>query len=161
MSRQIDPAKLDHVDRKVMGDIEKHGWSDISVFPTEDMPGLPFNYTVGLVDMSHPDLLVMGMHHEQMHGIFCSAVEQIEKGTRFNPDEYYSGVLVDYRVAFVDIDEPFDNAYPMSMCRRLYGHVQAQQLVWPDRNDRFPWHNDFEDDLKDYQELLGTWKGAV
>ena len=154
-------APMDEVDRKVMGDIAEYGWSDISVFPTESSPGLYFNYTVGLVEMSHPDLLIMGLDNQQMHTVLCAAVNQIEQGTRFNPNEYYDEVLVGYQVAFVEVDDIRDDRYPMSMDIHLYGDVQGLQLVWPDRAGRFPWHNDFDSRLQDRQIITGEWKGSL
>lgn len=157
----IDPDQMDHVDRKVMGDIAEHGWCDISVFPTESSPGVYFNYTVGLVELSHPDLLMMGLANNQMHGVLCSAVATIEKGTRFNPNQYYDEVLQNYQVAFVEVDDINDERFPMSMAKRLYGHVQGLQLVWPDEAGRFPWHDDYDSRLRERQPLAGTWRGSL
>ena len=104
---------------------------------------------------------MMGMANQQMHGVLCSAVAQIEKGTRFNPNQYYDEVLVNYQVAFVEVDDIKDPRWIMGMDLRLYGHVQALQLVWPDEAGRFPWHNDFDSRLVERQPIAGTWKGSL
>jgi hypothetical protein len=153
---------MDALDLKVIEDIEKHGWSDMSIFPVEGHPGLPFNYTVGFsTHHDQPELLIMGMDHRQMHGVLSSAFARMEDGERFRAGEYFNEVLVEHRVAFVEIAHPVDTEYPMTMTRRLMGDFKALQLVWPDMNDRFPWHVGFDKDYLDHQELLGPWKGDL
>lgn len=154
--------RRDALDQKILDDIEKHGWSDMSIFPTKDLPGLPFNYTVGFsTHHDQPELLIMGMDHRQMHGVLGSAFVRMGGGERFRAGEYYHEVLVEHRVAFVEIPDPIDNGYPMSMTHRLMGEFKALQLVWPDMNDRFPWHVGFDKNYLDHQELLGPWKGDL
>jgi hypothetical protein len=157
----MNPDQLDDVDRKVLGDVEKHGWSCISVFPTKEDGTVPFNYTVGLVEHGHPDLIVMGLSNEQLYGILNAAVTQIQDGATFRADSYVDRVLKYYSVGCVEVLDTHHPVYPMSMATRLYGHVQGLQLVWPDRRGRFPWHRDFSTPYKDRQVLLGPWKGSV
>ena len=151
--------RRDAFDQKVLDDIARVGWSDMAIFPVKEDGTAFFNYTVGLVEMSHPDLIIMGMGNQQMHGVLSSAVQTIEEGTMFRANTFSDQVLVDYDVAFVEVDDPTGEPYPMSMTRRLYGTVQALQIVWPDMNGRFPWHSDFDPRYKEHQTLLGTWKG--
>jgi hypothetical protein len=151
----------DYTNQKVLEDIAREGWSGIGVFPTEVDGTMPFNYTVGLVEYSHPDLIVMGLHNTQAHGVLCTAVNEIEGGMIFRPDTLSDQVLENYEVAFVEVDDILHDVYPMSMTHQLYGAVQALQIVWPDIKGRFPWHSDFDPDFKDRQVLLGTWKGST
>jgi hypothetical protein len=151
----------DRVDRKVLDDVARVGWSDICVFPTENDPpeARPFNYTVGLVEFNHPDLILIGMENRQGHGVLHAAVEAIRGGTRFEPDTYSHEVLQGLRVAFLEVLDPLGDDYPMSMTNRLYGEVNALQLVWPDTHDRFPWDPRFEKQFEGRQSLLGPWRG--
>jgi hypothetical protein len=150
---------MDRVDRKVMEDILREGWSDIAVFPTRDDPTgtLPFNYTIGLAELNHPDLIVMGLDNRQMHMVLVGVVDSIKEGQVFHPNTYYGQVLVGLRVAFVQVDDPLHHDYPMNMVERFYGEVHALQLVWPDTQDRFPWHPDFDLKFVGQQTVLGTW----
>jgi hypothetical protein len=160
----LDKERMDAVDRKVLGDIERHGWAAISVFATEEELGQPgteaFTYTVGLLaEHNHPDLIVMGMMHEQAHSVLYSAYQAILRGVRFTPDTYSTEVLAGLRVAFLEVLDPL-GAYPMSMVNHLFGQVIGYQLVWPDAADRFPWDSDFAEEYRDRQPLLGIWGGA-
>jgi len=83
---------MDHVDLKVITDIANTGWSDMCIFPTEnDPPGsLPFNYTVGLTEFNHPDLIIVGLANTQAHGVMHAAIDHgsKEKGRRYGPDTF-------------------------------------------------------------------------
>lgn len=158
----ISPDPMDDMDRKVYEDIQREGWSGIAVFPTkhDDPDTLPFNYTVGLVELDHPELLVVGMNLEQGHGILSSAVNLIKHDVTFTAGTYSYLVLQGLRVGFVRVLDPLSTEFMMSMAHRFYGEVHALQLVWPDRNDRFPWHSDYENEYLTKQPLTGPWTGA-
>ena len=154
----ISKEQRDALDQRILDDIEEFGWSDMSIFPTKEGDGLPFNYTVGFTLREHPELLIMGLNMETMHGLLGVIYEQVKSGTRFNPDTYYQFVIENHRVAFVEITDPLGE-FPMTMTRHLMGGFQALQLVWPDELDRFPWHEDFNPEYRQYQEVLGPWRG--
>ncbi len=151
--------RMDALDLKILGDVAKHGWSDMSIFPVKGHEGLPFNYTVGFSILEHPEILILGLDHIQMHGILGGVYEKVKEGQKFRPDVYFTEVLSGYRTAFVEIPDPVDNDYPMTMTRRLLGDFKALQMVWPDEQDRFPWHEDFDPRLRNQQVLLGPWRG--
>jgi hypothetical protein len=156
----INPEQFDDVDRRVLADIAEHGWSDIAVFPTEQHQGLPFNYTVGVAELGHPELLVVGMNNHQGHLVLNAAVNYLNSEGRLVPGSYCDQVLEGYRVGVVKVVDPLDESHMMSMAHRFYGEVEAVQIVWPDRNDRFPWHADFEAEYREHQPLAGPWTGA-
>ena len=153
-------SRIEAFELKVLGDIEREGWSCMAVFPTEEEPGENFNYTVGLsTSYRHPELILVGMNLDQGHGVLASAVAAIKREAVFAPDTYSTAVLKGYRVAFLEVDDPFGGEMPMSMTHRLVGHVACLQLVWPDVRDRFPWHDDFDSEYAGRQILLGEWRG--
>ena len=152
---------FDKVDLKVLEDVATAGWSDMAIFPTKDEPGIPFNYTVGLCEMDHPELLTMGLNHEQAHGLLGSAVDLVKSGTRFAPNTYSDEVLQKgMHVAYVEVLD-VHGEFPLGMATRLFGDISALQVVWPDRNDRFPWHEDFDPKMESYQVLTGPWMGPM
>lgn len=151
--------KLDRVDQKVLADIEKYGWSDISVFPVKADDPVAFNYTVGFWGREHPEVVMLGLPHELMHGVLGVVYNQVKAGTRFNPDMFYSFVLSGYKCAFVEVVNVVeDTDYPLSMAVHLEGDIKAVQLVWPDQDGRFPWDKAWDPKMK--QPLLGPWRGG-
>lgn len=152
--------KLDELDHKMLEHILDYGWSDISVFPTKESPGLPFNYTVGLTLSGHPELIIMGMDNQQMHGVLSSACQAIMNGTVFESGSYVATnvVLQQHRVAFVAVTDVRNDEFPLTMAERMYHEFSALQLVWPDSDGRFPWDEDFAEMYRDRQVLLGPWE---
>lgn len=153
--------KFDQLDWKVLEDIERHGWSDMSIFPVKEDGTVPFNYSVGFTVRDHPEVIILGLDHVQMHGILGAVYGQIKSGVKFIPDTYYNFVLNGHRVAFIEVTSVTeDTQYPMSMATHLMGKdIKGLQLVWPDEMDRFPWDEDFDPKLLDRQPLLGPWRG--
>src|SRR4029077_13067396 len=110
--------------------------------------------------MHHPELIIMGMENAQAHGVLRAACQRIKVGAQFEASTYSNQVLDGHRVAFVEVKDMYDEAFPMNMVGHLgMPNPTALQVIWPDRNDRFPWHEDFESEYKDRQFLLGPWLG--
>jgi hypothetical protein len=152
---------FNRVDLIVMEDIVEHGWSDIGVFPTKETPGLPFNYSVGLTEVPHPELLVIGLGNEQMHGVLANCYRLIQEGIRFQAGTYSDKVLEGLQVAFVRVLDLRNEDFMMSMATRLYGErVSGLQVVWPDAQGRFPWQRGFDPEFRDRQPLAGPWEEA-
>lgn len=165
MSRITDPRELARrrrmVDQKARDAIKEHGWHDTAVFPTKEDPhGSPyFNYTAGLVEMNHPDLIIVGMPHKVAHHVLWVCFRRIRAGYRFTPDTYATEVLEGLRVAVLEVLDPLNDVAPMTLTDRLYGQVEGVQIVWPDAEDKFPWDEDFDETFADQQPLLGIWRG--
>lgn len=151
----------DQVDQDVIDTIKEYGWIDIAVFPTMESQGPPFNYTVGLTAMDHPELVVMGLNNQQGHGILCAAVKLIEGGTTFQADHYAERVLTRMPVAFAEVTDTHHPQFPLSMANRMYGIVHALQLIWPDAKGKFPWQKGFDERHRADQVPLGKWGGTT
>lgn len=158
--KMITPREMDHVDHKVSEDIKRTGWSDIGVFSNHVEDDLPFNYTVGMAECDHPDFVIVGMSNPQAHSVLGVVVHWVmHDGRRYQADELYDEIVMDYQVGFVKVDDPLAEPCPMNMTQRLYGFVDALQLVWPDADGRFPWHPECSKRVQSTQPLLGTWNG--
>ena len=150
----------DHVDQKVLEDIEKHGWCDMAIFPTRPGEGERWNYSVGLIDTyGHAELCVVGLEQQQAHSFLWSAVNLIKTGTTLAPNTYVEQVIEHFPVAMVEVDNLIGDEFPLSMVHRFYGMVPANQMVWPDMNGHFPWDAGFDERYRPQQPLLGEWGG--
>ena len=154
-----EALSAEEMEDRVRGDIIKKGWSDMGII-VHDVDDIPHNYSVGLSEYGHPDLITIGLPNDLGHAVLQAPAEQIMEGKAYLPHSYSKDVLRDMDVAFLPVDEMLNDDYPMTMTVRLYGeHCTAMQIIWPDPNNRFPWHWDFVDEYRQYQPLLGTWKG--
>lgn len=137
MSSDQDPAMalrmLAHLD-KIKGVIEEHGWMVQAVFPTENEPGVPFAYTVGLTAKGLPELVIAGLPH-QVAGDLLNTAAQASLDKPFEAGQTVDTLAtVPFRVVPAELAE-------VNVARDLYGDdkVTALQLVWPDRNGAVPW----------------------
>ena len=133
--------------------IVKYGWAAVGIF-SENEP--PWIYTVGLQDThDHPELVIYGLPLELMHNLLHDAVREIENGKRFEPGTLAGGVIANYDVAVVKVDEPFDPRYPLNVATFFHedDEVEAVQLVWPQADGTYPW----QPGGLQAQVVLGTW----
>ena len=136
--------------------IEKHGWMLQGVFSTKDDPGPSFVYTVGLTVLGHPELIIFGLPHNVAGVLLNEMGDQIRKtGRRYVAGELLPDLLDgDYVARLIKVDDTTEH---LTLANRIYGHgtvIEALQVVWPDKERRYPWDEGFA--LPLLQPLLGT-----
>ena len=78
------------------------------------------------------------------HGAFSTYVERIEQGARFENGQVRTDVLHRYKAAVVLVDKSYYSEYLGSAIGFYDGtHLPALQIVWPDKEDRFPWEGGY------------------
>lgn len=139
---------------RTASDIEKYGLTVIIVEATDYLPS--FAYSIGLwQEQQHPEIIIFGLSIETMHIVINGVADMVKNGQVIEKNKTYDDIFRDGRAVFLEIDhrnlsDYFGNAID------YYGHnhFSALQLVWTDRNDRFPWEEGFEDEFNDCQPLL-------
>ena len=107
--------------------IEKAGLQVIMVQPTGYSPS--FAYSIGLYKTyKHPEIICFGLPDDLGHTIIAEFLEVDKK----NMSDYF-GTAINY----------YDTE-----------NFPAFQLVWTDRNDKFPWEDNFEEKFLFEQPLL-------
>lgn len=94
--------------RKRQQMMEEYGWIIDFVRPDNDYPYGVNYHTHGLPEKyGHPDLqIVMSLDPNVASGVLWDAVNQIEKGTRFQEDLAYDNILgMGYKVKFIKAQE--------------------------------------------------------
>eukprot|EP01037_Dinobryon_pediforme_P001534 gene1534-1557_t len=133
------PESLDQNERHFVDIIRVHGWFNTTVLPDPDHAG--FNYTTGWqVSIDHPELIIFGIKAETSSSVLWDLYrealtgEQLADGTR--TDRAFKG-LPAYTFA---VSPRFYPEY-LGWSRWFYGgdDFRCFQLVWPDRDGRFPW----------------------
>jgi hypothetical protein len=148
------PEPADEHDRKLLADVERHGWHVIGV--EEDQEGPGFAYSIGLFrSFRHPELIVFGLPVRVMHSIINAAGEQIRSGERFEHLDESGDVLDGYNVAFRTVERRHYPDY-FGYARWFYqgDDFLALQCVWPDARHRYPWHPQSNPALAQRQPLL-------
>lgn len=140
---------------RIQSIIDENGWAVQSVFPVQGQPVKPgFSYTVGLTPRDLPEVLVYGLPPKTATMILNSVARSMTEGTLFVAGRPYAE-LANMPVWFLDVDD----LEPLAVARKLYTDVRAIQMVWPDPAGKYPWEDDFDQEMLAVQPLAGpvTW----
>lgn len=134
--------------------IEKYGLSIIQIESTKYLPS--FAYSVGLTEtFHHPEIICFGLNTQLLHDLINDVVEIIKKEGRLNPEKEYQNIFKDSRAKFLPIDPRNIEDY-FKVAIQYFGSqkINGLQLIWTDRNNKFPWEDGFEEKFKFVQPLL-------
>jgi uncharacterized protein DUF4262 len=135
-----DKTELDATDRKLLADVDEYGWHCMHV---HDEGRLPYwTFTIGVfLTWQHPELVVFGLRDTVAHELLTGLVERVEKHETFDPGRDYDDVLESFDCRFVRVDPQWYSAF-LGYAQWFYETVDGfpvLQLVWPDRQGRYPW----------------------
>lgn len=141
-------------EKKLSDDIEKFGWTVILLEATDYLPS--FAYTVGLWrNYNHPEIISFGLTTKTLHLILSDAGEIVKVGQKMKVGKNYDDFFEDNDTQFLKVDSRNVSDY--------FGHAikyyqttdfPAIQLVWTDRNNKFPWDKNYEEEFEHRQPLL-------
>lgn len=115
--------------------IEEFGWA-VRHVGAGDAGEAAFSYTVGLTAMSHPEIVVTGLPFQSAHAFLNDIGRRVSAGEHFAPGlstEELTGP--DAPVVFIRADD----VSGLTAVERVYGAVDALQMVWPDSTGQLPW----------------------
>ena len=148
---------IESVIRNIDEDIKKYDLSVIFISEDEDGPG--FAYSVGLYhSFKHPEIIVFGLKRELAGWIINELAQRIKAGERCEVGQEYTGLLEGYNCVFREA--------PKDCYREYFGYAMAfykghgfpvLQLVWPDKENKWPWEIDFNHHWIWSQPLLEHW----
>jgi hypothetical protein len=121
--------------------VQEHGFAIVNVFGG----GSGFSYTQGFRTFDHPDILLFGIGPDAGNEILWNVFNRVKAGEHFEPGQRYAGIFAGFDAAFV----PVHHTNRLQMCKvteALYktGEFDVLQLVYPDRNGKFPWEADVD-----------------
>ena len=141
-------------DEQTKSNIEKFGLSVIIIEATNYLPA--FAYSIGLWQkFKHPELICFGLQTQTLHTIINNVADLVKKGEIIQTGKIYNNVFENSSAEFLNIDirnlsDYFGTAIDFYNSKEF----PALQLVWTDRNDKFPWEKDFEEIFFYRQPLL-------
>ena len=134
--------------------IEKYGLQVIMVQGTKYSPS--FAYSIGLYKtFKHPEIICFGLPPDVAHGIINDVADLIRQGKTMHTYQTQDNIFKDSKAEFLPVDERNIKDYFGAAIN--YYNTQsfpAIQLVWTDRNDKFPWEDNFEERFLYDQPLL-------
>ncbi|HEY7123481.1 MAG TPA: DUF4262 domain-containing protein [Ktedonobacterales bacterium] len=128
------------------------------VFPTQERPGVPFAYSVGIPTTvpGATELIILGLYPNTGAQIINSVVARLKQGETFADGQQVKGLVKGLALAFRTVTRQHYDDYVGAA--QTYHQSRNEwlllQIVWPDTKDRFPWQDGFEERFKDKQPLL-------
>ena len=145
---------FDPTEKQILSDVEKYGFH--IAFINGDGYSPSFAYTIGLFKThNYPELICFGLDQDLMHSMFWTAKEMFDKEPVPNLAVGHPDFLEGFDVRLSPVDKARYRDY-FSYGRWFYKcwDFPALQIVWPDKQARFPWEEGFNSDWKFKQPLL-------
>ncbi len=134
--------------------IDQYGWTVICVPGSKYLPS--FAYTVGLYKgFGHAEIIMFGFTPKTMHVILNDAGIRVKQGQPIQTNIIYDDFFEGGNVQFIPVDPRNLEDY-FGFAIGYNGHAQfpAIEIVWTDREHRFPWESGFDETMRHRQPLL-------
>ena len=141
-------------EERIISDVKEFGWHVGLFEATENEPS--FAYTIGLwKTFNHPDIIAFGLPIQTLHEVLNNTAEKVKEGQTIALEIDDFDILETLPVQFIDVDKNYIPEYfGYGQWFYDYGDFPAIQLVWPDRNGKFPWEEGLEEEFLKNQLLL-------
>lgn len=150
------PEPEDDADRGILDTIARDGWAVLGI--AEDDDGPAYSFTVGMHHtFGGPELVMFGHAAPTATGILNHAGQLFRAGHELPTGAPVEGLLEGHRAVLAPVHERLYREY-FGYARWLYrgDAFPVLQLVWPDREGRFPWDASYPESLFWRQRLLGA-----
>lgn len=146
---------LDNDKLNIQNTIDESGCQVILVPGDEYLPG--FAYTIGLhQQFNHPEIICFGLVLETMQILLNEIKNCIEEDKAFEAGKNYEGFLQKgFPITFIPVDKVFYPEY-LGTAIEFYEteDFSCMQMIWPDKQKKFPWDKGFNKELENMQPLL-------
>jgi Domain of unknown function (DUF4262) len=141
-------------DDQLIHNIENYGWTVMLIEATEYLPS--FAYTVGLwKNYNHPELISFGLTTKTLHSILNTGAELVTGGQYLQVGRDYDDFFENGISQFIQVDPGnLKDYFGYAISFNNTNDFPALQLVWTDRNNKFPWDKGFEEEFIFRQPLL-------
>ncbi len=139
----------------ILDNIEQYGCHLALLEPDNYLPG--FVYTIGLFkNFGHAELICFGLKTDVAAAILNHPRDLIKNRETLTTNKPYADFLEDYEIRFLQADKAFYSNY-VGYAGWFYNMTfdfPLLQLVWTDKQNRFPWEEGFNPAWKFKQPLL-------
>ncbi len=144
----------DH-DRKLLADVNSHGWHLVMVTDVPDVPEYVFSvgiyHTLGL-----PEVCIFGLSNTDLMGGILNGIGDLMKSGQVFEDWHESNEVLDgFSCFFRRVDRQHYREF-FGYARWFYegDEFPLLQCVWPDPSNCFPWDSNFDAQLVAAQPVL-------
>lgn len=158
---QLSESSLDEGERQFLKAIREHGWFCTRVFDGEGNEP-DFSYSTGFLESHNfPEIIVFSLPKEVSHSVLWDLWRDIEASKKPPVGKRIIGIFGNADAVLLPVGK---SAYAehLGWNRWFYrgDNFECLQLIWPDREGRFPWEDDFDKDFEGKQPDLteGGWR---
>lgn len=146
-------SKNDLLEQAIVN-IEKFGLQVIMIASTNYSPS--FAYSIGLKrTYNHPEIICFGLPNDLAHQIINDVATMIKNGELIESGKIYFEIFNESQATFLAVDDRnIPDYFGAALNYYETEKFSAFQLVWTDRNDKFPWDENFEAEFIRKQPLL-------
>jgi hypothetical protein len=155
---QPEQFSRDDLGKVVLANIAEYGWHCVNVLEDDGNP--PWSYTIGLYETwDHPELIIIGRSRATSYEMLKTLADDIELNdppTFTKPDGH---VLLGMKCRFLEANPRYYSDY-VGFALWFYRKRKfpLYQIVWPDREGRYPWDESAPKAFKEWQQVLGDPK---
>lgn len=148
------PAQSTERQAGITGHVNSHGWSAVGVREGEHVPG--WGYSIGLWHTHRSfELAVFGLPAETCMRLINAAGDLVKQGSEFRPGDHVDDVINNYPVAVKFIHNSwYGDLFGQALDFYQQPPLAFLQLVWPDKQHRFPWDDGVDEHCRDVQPQL-------
>lgn len=160
------PTSETDYEQNILDTIEEHGWFCTAVFdPKGASPG--FAYTVGFTQtLEQPEFIIFGLPGKTANAILWDVFRALEAGKVPEDSQPWSNLIDGYDCVIRRIHPTQVTREHLNSAMWFWGDpavrgepLPAYQIVWPDRDGRFPWDAGCAQWVRDDQPALYIPKG--
>ncbi len=156
MHHKFEWPKPEHeADEIIFRNVRKHGCHVVGILDGEP----PYLFSIGLfANYGHAELAIFGLRSDNAQIIINDVRDRVAADHKFVDGDVCDDILEDgYKLCFWQV--PF-RAYPNYLGTACWFYQKCPlrfpclQVIWQDRNRRFPWETGCLPDVKEAQPLL-------
>jgi hypothetical protein len=146
---------LSPTEQEVLASVEADGLHVVEVPETADAPGC--SYSVGLWhSFEQPEVIVFGLPGEIARDLLDAIADEAAEGVTFAAGGKHEGLLHGFPVRFVAVPrERIAANLPLACWAHEGDDFPVLQLVWPDKQGRWPWDPSTREGFREAQPVLG------
>jgi hypothetical protein len=139
--------------KQILADIVALGAHIAHVPASDDWP--EYSYTAGLTTtFGHPELILFGLEPESAEALLDALIDEIDEGRRFLVGSEHEGLLRNYPLRIHGVPSAMMETILPRALWASGGVATAVQLVWPDKQGRWPWQDDVREGFAELQPVL-------
>lgn len=151
---------MNEAEKKIVGNIEKHGCHVTSVF--DNGGGSPsFTYSTGIQKtLNAPEVIIVGLPNQLAASVVNNYMRRIREGETFEKGNFYPDFLSGFDVTFGEVSVESKKEFLLSSCWYYNDKFEALQLIFPTTSGIWPWEAEASDAFHEIQPCLAepaTW----